>query len=1042
MTDTLNAWTRHKTAENKPDPRIMSIVLDGILRRKPEHSSKYSHRFKKLHLIPAILLNMSQTRMDESAKFGPGSEEATSCQARIIAALIPQKSIMRFEAHEIHTDSARLKLLAMEPIPDILPCLSQPATASIDRKWQKRWENAAVSRNKQEDGASKAYILSMFPYPSGTLHMGHLRVYTIVDVLARFKRMQGYNVLNPMGWDAFGLPAENAAIERGIEPAKWTRHNVRKMKLQLTAMNGGFDWSRELMTCDPSFYKHTQRIFLLLHDHGLAYQAESLVNFDPVDRTVLANEQVDANGFSWRSGAKVEKVSLRQWFFKVTAFKEALLKDLDSLGENDRWPERVLAMQRNWVGKSEGATIRFPVQAESEHNVAQVYVQAFTTRPDTLVGVQYLALSLAHPLVVHLAKRSPELQGFLDQASLFPESSKAGYLLPEIYVKNPLSVLADAPTSTKDLLPVYVAPYVLQEYGEGAVMGVPGHDARDNEFWKQHRPDQPVRQVIRPGEGQEQSSRFLKPDPRPQDVFTKPGILTSLCGNMEGLTSQEATGKIISELEAAGKLAQPASNWKLRDWLISRQRYWGTPIPIIHCRQCGAVPVPVKDLPVELPKLDGSYFLKKIGNPLESAEDWVNTTCPRCTGPARRDTDTMDTFVDSSWYFMRYVDPRNASEPFSPEKADEMLPVDVYIGGIEHAILHLLYARFISKFLASISLWPSGGGETNKAEPFKRLITQGMVHGKTYSDPQTGRFLKPEEVDLSSPTAPKMVTTGETPTISWEKMSKSKYNGVDPSTCIEAYGADVTRAHMLFQAPVSQVLEWEEERIVGIQRWFGKLFAFIQHLPPLPQSGPNLSPQTTPHAPILPHLSSLTAEEATLFLTTQSTITSITTSLSTTFTLNTLISDLIKLTNILLATPTTKTNTPLIHHSTSTLLRLLAPVAPAFAEECWELFHSPSPHPVGTIFDQPFPVPENVEVQALQQEQACAVQENGKLRFAIRIPKAPESVAKGGEEMVREWVLGEIEKTEEGARWIGAREGREWKRVVVVSGGRVVNFVG
>jgi len=726
----------------------------------------------------------------------------------------------------------------------------------------------------------------------------------------------------------------------------------------------------------------------------------------------------------------VEKVSLKQWFFKVTAFKEPLLKDLNSLGESERWPERVLAMQRNWLGKSEGAKIRFPMQVPSNHTLPEDHVQVFTTRPDTLVGAQYLALSLAHPLVVHLAKGSPDLQEFLDQASSLPEGSKAGFLLPDTCVKNPLSALDSHPECVQNPLPVYVAPYVLQEYGEGAVMGVPGHDIRDNEFWKQHRPDDRVREVIRPSEAMEQKE---------SEVFAKPGILTSLCGNMEGLTSQEATSKIISELAAAGKLAEPASNWRLRDWLISRQRYWGTPIPIIHCQKCGAVPVPVDDLPVELPKVDGSYFLKKTGNPLESAKDWVNTTCPRCTGPAHRDTDTMDTFVDSSWYFMRYVDPHNATEPFSPEKADQMLPVDVYVGGIEHAILHLLYARFISKFLASISLWPSGGGETNKAEPFKRLITQGMVHGKTYSDPQTGRFLKPKEIDLSTPTMPKIVKTGETPTISWEKMSKSKHNGVDPSTCIEAYGADVTRAHMLFQAPVGQVLEWDEERIVGIQRWFGKLFAFIQQLPPLPQSNSNPIPKIDAYAPTLPHLSSFSIEETHLFLTTQSTISSITTSLSKTFTLNTLISDLIKLTNTLLAIPSS-TNLAFIYHTTGTLLRLLAPVAPAFAEECWELLHAP--HPVGSIFDQPFPVPEKVEGEALAQEQTCAVQENGKLRFAITIPKVPESVVKDGEARVREWALAEIEKTEEGRKWGEARRARAWQRMVVVRGGRVVNFVG
>jgi len=756
---------------------------------------------------------------------------------------------------------------------------------------------------------------------------------------------------------------------------------------------------------------------------------------------------VDANGFSWRSGAKVEQVSLKQWFFKVTAFKEALLNDLDSLGENERWPERVLAMQRNWLGKSEGAIICFPLQANSEYSVSEHHIQVFTTRPDTLVGAQYLALSLAHPLVVSLAKRLPELRGFLDQASSFPEGSKAGYLLPKIYVKNPLSTLSDAPVCTKELLPVYVAPYVLEGYGEGAVMGVPGHDSRDNEFWKQHRPGDPIREVIRPPAAPQISKR----DQKQHEIFTKPGVLTSLCGYMEGLTSQEAAKRIILDLKTSGKLAEAASSWKLRDWLISRQRYWGTPIPIIHCHQCGAVPVPVSDLPVKLPALPGSYFHKKTGNPLEFAQDWVNTTCPRCTGPARRDTDTMDTFVDSSWYFMRYVDPHNVAEPFSPAKADATLPVDIYIGGIEHAILHLLYARFMSKFLARISLWPSSGGEANHAEPFKRLITQGMVHGKTYSDPHSGRFLKPEEVNLSDPKTPKMLATGETPTISWEKMSKSKHNGVDPSTCIATYGADVIRAHMLFQAPVSQVLEWEEERIVGIQRWFGKLHTFITQQ--LSSLHPRQNSKNEPvlYRPHLPPLASFTEPEMALWQTTQATITSATAALSHTFTLNTLISDLIKLTNTLLATPVTPTNPALLIHTTSTLLRLLAPVAPAFAEECWERLHAP--HRVASIFEFPFPTVGDVgadgPVGDVKQQpptpyQQCAIQENGKFRFVVRIPTAPPEVATAGETKLREWVFAQIAGTEEGGRWLEARRGRgggQWKRIVVVRGGRTVNFV-
>ena len=728
----------------------------------------------------------------------------------------------------------------------------------------------------------------------------------------------------------------------------------------------------------------------------------------------------------------MEKLKLKQWFLRVTDFKEALLNDLDRLGFEHGWPERVLAMQRNWVGKSEGATLRFPLSKEEDFAELD-HVKVFTTRPDTLVGVQYLALSLSHPVVSSSAATCPELQRFLDQASTLPEDSKAGYQLPDIYAQNPLSVLDGSPECVYEPLPVYAAPYVLEEYGEGAVMGVPGHDVRDNDFWKQHQSASAIREVIRPTDISTSSE-----DGNAQVVFTKPGVLTEICGNLAELTSQEASKKIISLLSAVGDLAEPTENWKLRDWLISRQRYWGTPIPIVHCNDCGVVPVSAEDLPVELPKLAGNWFLKKGGNPLESTEDWVNTACPSCGGPAKRDTDTMDTFVDSSWYFMRFIDPHNALQPFSPDKADAILPVDIYVGGIEHAILHLLYARFMSKFLATTPLWPSGGGKENNAEPFSRLITQGMVHGKTYSDPLNGRFLKPEEVDISDPSLPKMFATGETPVVSWEKMSKSKYNGVDPTKCIDTYGADVMRAHLLFQAPVGQVLEWEEERIVGIQRWFSKIWRIVE----------DLSPQDPSCAvPALPFPSILTDVEKQLYLILQNTIASVSHSLSTTFALNTVISDLIKLANALAASPTA--SQAVRHNATSALLCMLAPVAPAFTEECWERLHLHFPLPNtdkgASIFMQPFPTATTGDGSIQPNTQTCVVQENGKLRFAITVPKAPEEVlGKGNETELREWVVAEIGKSKDGERWLHQKnkDGKIWSRVVVVKGGKTVNFVG
>ncbi|KAL9118097.1 MAG: hypothetical protein Q9187_005362 [Circinaria calcarea] len=872
--------------------------------------------------------------------------------------------------------------------------------------------------------------------------MGHLRVYTIADVLARYQQMQGKHVMYPMGWDAFGLPAENAAIERGVEPAAWTIQNISKMKDQLRAMNGGFDWSSEFMTCDPDFYKHTQHIFLMLHKRGLAYQAESFVNYDPVDRTVLANEQVDVNGFSWRSGAKVEKRLLKQWYLRITDFKEALLKGLDYLGEDKKWPERVLAMQRNWLGRSEGARIKFQIKTNVGREKAKESVVVFTTRPDTLFGVQYIALSVSHPIVARLAPRYPELQSFLNMAPSLPTDTKTGFILPEIYALNPLCLLNNSSEHVREPLPVYVVPYVLNDYGEGAVMGVPGHDTRDHAFWMQNGGKEAIRQVI--------LSTKLLVDAKPaqvgnkiQDVpFLSHGILSASCGELAGLTSADASTKIISALRSAGNFAEPAESWRLRDWLVSRQRYWGTPIPIVHCSSCGAIPVPIDQLPVELPKLEGSWFLRKGGNPLDSAPHWVNTTCPSCGEHAKRDTDTMDTFVDSSWYFMRFPSAHVSHEPFSPDLTDSMLPVDIYIGGVEHAILHLLYARFLSKFLASTPLWPSGGGPKNKGEPFQKLITQGMVHGKTFSDPETGRFLKLEEVDLSDPLTPKIKLTGKVPNISWEKMSKSKHNGVDPKTCIEKYGADATRAHMLFQAPIGEVLQWEEDRIVGIHRWFGRIWRLVADVSFATSKNQDHIGATN-RIP-WPSLSSLLNTEKAIWITLQDTIASVSTAFSTTYTLNTAVSDLIKLTNTLTASPLT--NIPLAYHATSALLRMLAPIAPAYAEECWELLHPPSspPLPKVSIFQHPFPTPEDVPVS---ETQTCSVQENGKLRFTVEITRPPaELLGEGKEERFKEWVLGQIEGTEEGARWLRSRREREggkgWKRVVCVRGGRTVNFVG
>ncbi|KAL2129950.1 hypothetical protein VTI74DRAFT_7074 [Chaetomium olivicolor] len=881
----------------------------------------------------------------------------------------------------------------------------------------------------------------MFPYPSGYLHLGHLRVYTIADVVARFHSLQGQDVLLPMGWDAFGLPAENAAIERGVNPATWTRANIAKMKEQLDLMNGSWDWDCELATCDPAFYKHTQKIFLLLQEKGLAYQAEAEVNFDPVDKTVLANEQVDANGCSWRSGAKVEKRKLKQWFLRISEFRESLLKDLDVLAKNEAWPERVLAMQKNWLGRSTGVTIKFPVMAFNHDMHAAIEV--YTSRPDTLFGVQYLALAATHPVVSKLAEKDPELQAFLDTLPGLPPDSKVGYMLPHIRAVNPLAYHEETPEETKKSIPVYVAPYVIGDYGEGAVMGVPGHDVRDHAFWKTHHYNEPVRFVLAASE--DESTTAMRNEP-----FVDHGIMTEHSGLYKGKSSKEAGEMLVSMLEAAG-LAQSVEKWRLRDWLISRQRYWGTPIPIVHCESCGAVPVPDEQLPVMLPEVDDHWAGKKTGNPLETLDDWVNTSCPKCDGPAKRDTDTMDTFVDSSWYYMRFIDAHNKDAPFSADKAKAMLPVDLYIGGIEHAILHLLYARFIYKFLMTSSL-VQGNEETSADafEPFQRLITQGMVHGRTYSDPSTGKFLKPDEVDLSDPSQPKVLVTGAPATVTYEKMSKSKHNGVDPTNVIAQYGADATRAHMLFQAPVSEILDYDGDKIIGVTRWLGRVHDLVQRLGPAP-AGVVVPEPRTYFEDNAGNVESMTAEEiaewdadVTVWREVQRTITSVTQSYEKVYALNTVVSDLMSLANLVQENEG-KMSEVVKRQAVSALLRMMAPITPAFAEECWSLLGLQKVDG-GSMFRGEgkvnFPVVDGTLGMELLQprKQTCAVQVNGKLKAVVEIPKVAGGMA--GEEL-RDWIVKEILKTEEGRAKLanGTVDVAKARKVIVIKEGKLVNFV-
>ena len=746
---------------------------------------------------------------------------------------------------------------------------------------------------------------------------------------------------------------------------------------------------------------------------------------------------MDSQGFSWRSGAKVEQIKLEQWFFKITELAPRLLEDLKELESGNAWPSRVVAMQTNWLGRSEGAALRFTIKSTKDESEKshEDEIRVFTTRPDTIFGVRYLALSLDHPVVQRQAAENRQLQAFIDEAQHLELDSKAGYQLPGIFAENPIRlVLKDEHPFS--LAPVFAAPYVRSEYATGAVMGVPAHDARDFAFWKQNAPnDANIAPVIH------KSRHETKRDGGDQDshleCFTGPGYLSGACQQYAKLSSAEASTRIVDDLSTANPgSAERNIQWRLRDWLISRQRYWGTPIPIIHCDQCGKVPVPDQDLPVQLPKLDGVKWEERRGNPLEELAEWCQVSCPKCGKASQRETDTMDTFVDSSWYFLNFAQSANRNNNLRP-----YMPVDLYIGGVEHAILHLLYARFICKLLSGLS---PGSQATN--EPFAKLLTQGMVHGRTYSDPISGKFLKPEEVDFSDAHQPKVLTSGTIAAVSYEKMSKSKYNGVDPLRCIRVHGADVTRAHLLFQAPVSEVLEWDEEKIVGIQRWLGRVWSLTCDMAEDPHfRATDVASQTQVD------VSKLDKNGADLWKAVQRTIDSVTQSLAQTYTLNTVVSDLMQLTNVVqqgFTSPSlrsTEVGRQTLSQAHAILLRLMTPLTPSFAEECWTI-HSPEEGeedgfiPGKTISATAFPEPDGSLSYSQSRSQACVVQVNGKLKFATEIATPPEHIP---EEELKLWVLRRVLESPEGGA--ACRKSKwniqEARKIIVARGGRVLNLV-
>lgn len=679
----------------------------------------------------------------------------------------------------------------------------------VERGAQADWTARDAYRVTEDARKKKFYACSMLPYPSGKLHMGHVRNYTINDMLTRYLRMNGYNVLMPMGWDAFGLPAENAALKNGVPPAKWTYENIAYMKQQMQAMGLAIDWSREVATCDPSYYKWNQWLFLKMLEKGIAYRKTQVVNWDPVDQTVLANEQV-IDGKGWRTGAVVEKREIPGYYLKITDYAQELLDHVQN--RLPGWPERVKLMQENWIGKSEGVRFAFPHQIKDDSGAligdGKMYV--FTTRADTIMGVTFCAVAPEHPLATQAAKTNPALAQFIE------DCKKGGTTEAELALREKEGMdtgLTVTHPLTKEQVPLWVGNYVLMTYGDGAVMGVPGHDERDFEFAMKYR--LPIMQVVHV-DGEHYDYKQW------HDWYAdKENGVTINSDVFSGFNYKDAVNAVAHALEQKG-LGEKKTTWRLRDWGVSRQRYWGTPIPIIHCAEHGAVPVPEKDLPVVLPQdcvPDGS------GNPLNKREDFLACSCPVCGKPARRETDTMDTFVDSAWYYMRYCDPKN-DQAMVGEGANYWMPMDQYIGGIEHAILHLLYARFWTKVMRDMGL-------VKVDEPFTKLLTQGMVLNEAFSRTTTGKqYFWAHELDIARDEHHKVISAtakadGQPVTYEgWTTMSKSKNNGVDPQDLIEKYGADTARLYTMFTAPPEATLEWNDDALEGSYRFLRRVWNF------------------------------------------------------------------------------------------------------------------------------------------------------------------------------------------------------------------------
>jgi len=867
---------------------------------------------------------------------------------------------------------------------------------AAEPRWQRTWEERDIFKTKNDDPRPKYYVLEMFPYPSGRIHMGHVRNYTMGDVVARYMRARGHNVLHPMGWDAFGMPAENAAMANKVHPKAWTYDNIATMKKQLKSMGLSLDWSREVATCDPSYYRHQQKMFLDFLKAGLVERKTSKVNWDPVDQTVLANEQV-IDGRGWRSGALVESRELTQWFFKITNYSEELLTALDTL---DRWPEKVRLMQKNWIGRSEGLLIRFML-AKSEVPVDASEVEVFTTRHDTLFGASFVAIAPDHPLAKAVAERDPKVAAFIEEVR---RTGTAQEVIDKAEKKGiDTGLRAIHPFDSSWELPVYVANFVLMEYGTGAIFGCPAHDQRDLEFARKY--GLPVVPVVVP-EGV---------DPKTFEIGNEAYVEDGLLANsrfLDGMTVDAAKEEVARRLEAKTRgnraVAQRRVQFRLRDWGISRQRYWGCPIPVIHCPTHGAVPVPAKDLPVQLP--DDIEF-DRPGNPLDRHPTWKNVPCPICGEPARRETDTMDTFVDSSWYFLRFTAP-DAPTPTDPKAEKYWMPVDQYIGGVEHAILHLLYSRFFTRAMKAT-------GHATVEEPFKGLFTQGMVVHETY-EKQDGTFVTPAEIRIEASGDKRHATllaTGEEVTIGpIEKMSKSKRNTVDPDDILSSYGADTARWFMLSDSPPERDVIWTEDGVQGSYRFVQRLYRLANDLAEL------AAPVGTP-APVAAGAAALAVRKSA-----HGALARVSEDIER-LRFNRSVAQIYELANALgtavsearaAAAKIPADLAAAFREAGDILIRLVEPMMPHLAEECWEILGHKK-----LVAEEPWPALDRALL--VEETITLPVQVNGKKRADVTVARdaaAPE---------VEAAVLA-LEPVQR------ALEGRAPKRIIVVPQ-RIVNVV-